>query len=232
MDVVSLGRSAAHRQDGWNVTAKPAVRDAMLALVPNLRAFALSLTRDVNHADDLVQETILRAWAALDRFEPGSNMKAWLFTILRHCAMKAHSRRSRCVEDPDGSYVERLQTAPDQHLRLDIQDTLKALEKLRPERREALILVAAEGLSCEEVAQISGIPAGTVRSRVARARADLARLLAIEDVEDLGPDRMMQAALQGSIQRLRLGFGGVRPLRQGTHLTHSAVTATKARAAK
>ena len=126
-------------------------------------------------------------------------MKAWLFTILRHCAMKAHSRRARCVGYPDGSYAERLQTAPDQHLRLDIQDTLKALEKLRPERREALILIAAEGLSCEEVAQISGIPAGTVRSRVARARADLARLLAIDDVEDLSPDRMMQAALQGSI---------------------------------
>ena len=74
----------------------------MLALVPNLRAFALSLTHDVNHADDLVQETLLRAWAALDRFEPGSNMKAWLFTILRHCAMKAHSRRARCVEDRTG----------------------------------------------------------------------------------------------------------------------------------
>ena len=69
----------------------------MLALVPNLRAFALSLTRDVNHADDLVQETLLRAWAALDRFEPGSNIKAWLFVILRHCAMKSHSRRTRCV---------------------------------------------------------------------------------------------------------------------------------------
>ena len=103
------------------------------------------------------------------------------------------------MEDPDGSYVERLQTAPDQHLRLDIQDTLKALEKLRPERREALILIAAEGLSCEEVAQISGIPAGTVRSRVARARADLARLLAIEGADDLSPDRMMQAALHGAI---------------------------------
>src|SRR4051812_37392860 len=94
---------------------------------------------------------------------------------------------------------KRLQTAPDQHLRLDIQDTLKALEKLRPERREALILIAAEGLSCEEVARIWGVPAGTVRSRVARARADLARLLAIEDAEDLSPDRMMQAALHGAI---------------------------------
>jgi RNA polymerase sigma-70 factor, ECF subfamily len=97
------------------------------------------------------------------------------------------------------SPYKRLQTAPDQHLRLDIQDTLKALEKLRPEHREVLILTAAEGLSYEETARICGVPEGTVKSRLARARADLARLLAIEGAEDLGPDRVMQAALQGAI---------------------------------
>ena len=184
------------------MTAKPAVRDVMLALVPNLRAFALSLTHDVNHADDLVQETLLRAWAALDRFEPGTNMKAWLFVILRNCVLKSHRKRRRWIEDPDGLYAERLQTAPDQHLRLDIQDTLQALEQLRPERREVLILTAAEGLSYEEAARICGIPEGTVKSRLARARADLARLLAIEGAEDLSPDRVMQAALRGAICEL------------------------------
>jgi len=174
----------------------------MLALVPNLRAFALSLTHDVNHADDLVQETLLRAWAALDRFEPGTNMKAWLFVILRNCVLKGHRKRRRWIEDPDGLYAERLQTAPDQHLRLEVQDMLKALEKLRPERREVLILTAAEGLSYEETARICGIAQGTVKSRLARARADLARLLAIEGAEDLGPDRVMQAALRGAICEL------------------------------
>ena len=184
------------------MTAPPAVRDTMLAAVPSLRAFAISLTHDVHHADDLVQETLLSAWAALDRFEPGTNMKAWLFVILRNCVLKGHRKRRRCVEDRDGLYAERLQTAPDQHLRLEVQDMLKALEKLRPERREVLILTAAEGLSYEEAARICGIPAGTVKSRLARARADLARLLAIESAEDLGPDRVMQAALQGAICEL------------------------------
>jgi len=171
----------------------------MLALVPKLRAFALSLTHDANHADDLVQETILRAWAALDRFEPGTNMKAWLFVILRNCVLKGHRKRRPWIDDPDGLYAERLQTAPDQHLRLDVQDMLKALEKLRPERREVLILTAAEGLSYEEAARICGVPEGTVKSRLARARTHLARLLTIEGAEDLGPDRVMQAALQGAI---------------------------------
>src|SRR3954452_17397222 len=171
----------------------------MLAAVPGLRAFAVSLTHDSQHADDLVQETLLSAWAARDQFQPGTNMKAWLFVILRNCVLKSHRKRRRWIEDPDGLYAERLQTAPDQHVRLEVRDLLKALEKLRPERREVLILTAAEGLSYEETARICGIPAGTVKSRLARARADSARLLVIEGAEDLGPDRVMQAALQGAV---------------------------------
>src|SRR3954470_7587527 len=129
-------------------------------------------------------------------------MKAWLFVILRNCILKGHRKRRRWIEDSDGLYAERLQTAPDQQVRLDVQDMFRALEKLRPAHREVLILTAAEGLSYEEAARICGIPEGTVKSRLARARAHLARLLAIEGAEDLGPDRVMRAALQGAVCEL------------------------------
>ncbi len=110
-----------------------ALRDQMLAVVPNLRAFAISLTGNRDRADDLVQDTIVRAWASIDRFERGSNLEAWLFTILRNLFHSEYRKRKREVEDPDGSYAARLKTHPDQQTRLDYEDFRTALAKVHPD---------------------------------------------------------------------------------------------------
>jgi len=175
------------------------IRDAMLAAIPNLRGFAISLThRDRDCADDLVQSTLTRALASIDRFQPGTNMRAWLFTILRNEFYSSVRKRRHQGEDRDDAHAARLSIAPEQHWKLDLQDMWAALAKVRLEHREALLLVAAEGLSYDEAAQVCGVPAGTVKSRVHRARTDLARLLGLEVEDELGPDRTMQAAVQGS----------------------------------
>src|SRR3982751_3848202 len=166
------------------MTASPEVREAMLAALPNLRAFAGSLTHNLDAADDLVQDTILRAWKSIDRFEVGTNLNAWLFTILRNGFYSQHRKKRREVEDPDGSFAGRLRTAPEQPAKCDVQDMLKALAKLPVEHREALLLTVAEGLSYEEAAQVCGVPVGTIKSRTFRARAGLARLLALHEAED------------------------------------------------
>jgi RNA polymerase sigma-70 factor, ECF subfamily len=177
------------------VSVEPEIRDALLAAVPSLRAFAISLIGDANRADDLVQDTIMRAWANLDRFERGTNLNAWLFTILRNLFHSDYRKRRREVEDPEGSYAGRLRTMPEQGAHLDFEDMRMALGKLPLDQREALLLVGAEGLSYEDAAEICGVAVGTIKSRVNRARTRLAQLLGLKDVEDFGPDRVTKAAL-------------------------------------
>ncbi len=173
-----------------------AVRDQLLAFLPNLRAFALSLTGNGAEADDLVQDTILRAWGSLDRFEEGTNLEAWLFTILRNTFYSQLRKQRREVEDADGFHAARMWAAPTQEARLDFADLQSALAKLSPKLREIILLVGAEGLSYEEVASICGCPVGTVKSRANRARARLAHLLAVPDPKEIGPDQVIMAALQ------------------------------------
>ena len=177
------------------MTPDASFRDEILAALPSLRAFAISLAQDSVQADDLVQETILRAWANAHRFEAGTNLLAWLFTILRNNFYSEYRKRRLEVEDPDGFYMERLRTCPDQLARLDLDDLRIALAKLRPEHREVLILVGAEGLSYDEAAAVCGVAVGTVKSRVNRARCRLHELLRIDEVE-IGPDSLTMAALQ------------------------------------
>ena len=168
----------------------------MLAALPSLRAFARSLAHCPDQADDLVQDAILRALANIEKFEPGTNMSAWLFTILRNL-FYSHLRQARHeMEDPDGSYAAQLWTAPDQDARCEFEAMRRALAKLSVEHREALILIGAEGLSYAEAAQVCGVAIGTLKSRVNRARLRLAQLLSLDNAEDFGPDRVMQAALQ------------------------------------
>src|SRR5579863_2014929 len=100
----------------------PAIRDQVLATVPSLRAFAISLCGHVDRADDLVQETLLRALAHIDSFEPGTNMPAWLFTILRNLFRSEYRKRRREVEDAEGRYAEQLTTPPEQNSRLEIDE--------------------------------------------------------------------------------------------------------------
>src|SRR5213079_2298748 len=104
------------------MTLNPSLRDAMLAAVPSLRAFAISLSGNVDRADDLVQETLLRAIANINSFHPGTNMSAWLFAILRNLFRTEYRKRRREVEDADGSYAERLKSQPEQTGRVEFME--------------------------------------------------------------------------------------------------------------
>jgi RNA polymerase sigma-70 factor (ECF subfamily) len=171
------------------------VRNAMLAEIPSLRAFAVSLCGQVDRADDLVQETLMKAWLNLDRFAEGTNMRAWLFTILRNVFYSEHRKRRREVEDADGSIVGRLAVHPGQDGYMDLQDFRNALVDLPADQREALVLVGASGFSYEEAAAICECAVGTIKSRVNRARNALTRALAVEGGKDFGPEGSSHAAL-------------------------------------
>ena len=177
------------------------LREPLIAAVPNLRAFAISLCGDVDRADDLVQETLVKAWNKLGSFEQGTNFKAWLFTILRNVYFSQHRKLKREVDDPDEQYQNSLAVQPEQYGFLDLADFRSALGKLPPDQREALVLVGAEGFSYEEAAEICGCAVGTIKSRVNRARNRLAQELHIESPEDFGPDRTTQAALAANDRR-------------------------------
>ena len=169
------------------------IREEMLAAVPKLRAFAISLCGKVDRADDLVQETLLRALANIDSFEPGTNMPAWLFTILRNLFRSEYRKRKREVEDSDGHYAASLTSPPEQMGKLELQEFRVALAKLPPEQREALILVGASGFSYEETAKICGCAVGTIKSRVNRARIHLAEILSIDSADDITTSTSVQA---------------------------------------
>ncbi len=179
------------------MNVEAALREDLLAAIPNLRAFARSLVHNPHRADDLVQDTVVRAWAAIDRFERGSNMNAWLFTILRNLFYSQHRKVGREVEDPEGSYAAKLISAPDQQSHLEFEDLRTALAKLPLDQREALLLVGAQGLSYDEVAAITGVAVGTVKSRVNRARVQLAKLLNAEPTDEIRPNRVTKAAVRG-----------------------------------
>ena len=137
----------------------------------------------------------MRAWANLDRFERGTNLEAWLFTILRNLFHSDFRKRKREVEDPDGSYAARLKTYPDQHAHLDYEDFRTAFARLHSDQREALLLVGAQGMSYEEAAEVCHVPVGTIKSRVNRARNRLADLLDMNSEAEIGPDAVSKAAI-------------------------------------
>jgi len=174
------------------------MRDNILATLPRLRAFAISLSGKVDRADDLVQETLLRALTNINSFEPGTNLQAWLFTILRNQFRTEYRKRRREVEDVDGRFAENLTTAPGQQSHLEFQEFRQALTQLPADQREALILVGASGFSYEEAAQICGCAVGTIKSRVNRARSKLSALLYVDGAEDFGPDETVRAVIGGN----------------------------------
>ncbi len=155
-------------------------RDDVVALIPALRAFAWSLAHNGSDADDLVQETLIKAWAHRDKFEPGTNLRAWLFTILRNTYYTAASRRRRETPDPDGVFAATLSVGPTQDWSVALGSLRKALDALPDEHREALILVGAAGLTYEEAAKVCGCALGTIKSRVNRARTRLLKMMEID----------------------------------------------------
>lgn len=154
-------------------------RDDLLLTIPSLRAFGLSLTARSDRADDLVQETLMKAWKYHDSFTTGTNMKAWLYTIMRNEFYTQLRKRKREVEDADGVYSNKVAVHGEQEGHLDMVDFTIALAKLPEDQREAVVLVGASGFSYEEAAQICGCAVGTIKSRVNRARSRLGELLQI-----------------------------------------------------
>ena len=157
-----------------------AFRGGLLSATGKLRAFAWSLVGKREKADDLVQDTMLRALAKRDRFQPGTNLQAWLFTIMRNRFYSECRKRSREVEDVDGVYASKLVVPAEQHGRVDCADVGLALTQLPDDQREALLLIGAEGLIYEDAATICRTKVATVKSRVNRARKRLSELLGMK----------------------------------------------------
>ena len=154
--------------------AETELRRQLATLLPELRGFARFLARDRTAADDLVQEAVVRGLAALHQFQRGTSLKAWMFTILRN-AFYEHKRRSRreseAIAGMDGA-----EGMVDVHAaRSDVADLQRLIWTLPPLLREALILVGAQELSHEEAATVCGVPVGTMKARLSRARTELAR---------------------------------------------------------
>jgi RNA polymerase sigma-70 factor, ECF subfamily len=167
-------------------------KNELLAEIKNLRAFAISLSGSISLADDLVQEALLRAWSKSDRFQPGTSLRAWLFTILRNIYYSNYRKRAREVQDSDGAYARRLTVPGDQESHLDLEDFRKALTKLPAEQREVLTLIGANGLSYEEAAAICQVEIGTIKSRLSRARSKLVEILGLDEKSDLPAERTIR----------------------------------------
>ncbi len=174
------------------------IQQQMLTFEPQLRAYAMSLSRSADKSDDLVQETLLRAISKIDTFRPGTNLGAWLTTILRNCYLSDLRKRRHEVEDADGCYSEALRSAPEQEGQLEYKEFCWALGEIPFDQREALMLVGAAGLSYEDTATLCQTTTGTIKSRINRARARLAALLSIESVSEIGIDSQTRAIMAGN----------------------------------
>jgi RNA polymerase sigma-70 factor (ECF subfamily) len=192
-----MSRSARTSQDAFEAE--------LLAAVPFMRAFARSLCHDAEQAEDLAQETVLKAWQCRSQFQPGTNLRAWLSTILRN-RYYSGQRRLKWRADFDVEVIERTLVAPDDpSICVELEDVRRALAMLPAFQREALILVGAGGMSYDEVAQIAGCPVGTVKSRVRRARDELESILFHGRAEPTEPcDAPLQAIID-DFDRLRAG---------------------------
>lgn len=163
------------------MSASTQFKTELIELLPSLRAFARSLAHNPAQADDLVQDTLVKALANVDRFEPGTNLRAWLFTILRNHYYSQLRKAKREVEDADGKFAARIAVRPEQDGSVDLEDFKVAFQQLAPDHREVLTLVGASGCSYEEAAQICGCAVGTIKSRVNRARKKLSDLLGLDE---------------------------------------------------
>ncbi|ABG29821.1 RNA polymerase subunit sigma [Roseobacter denitrificans] len=163
----------------------PDPRFALLDHLPAMRGFATSLTRDSVAADDVVQDAVIKAWTSFDQFQPGTNLRAWLFTILRNTFYSSTRKSGREVADVDGVHFGALAEKPAHDGRLQMTDFRSAFAQLPDEQREALLLVGASGFSYEEAAEMCGVAVGTIKSRTGRGRQRLAELMQLEDEEAL-----------------------------------------------
>lgn len=171
-------------------------RTEIIRVMPTLRAFARSLAKNFALADDLVQDTLTKAWAKRHQFEPGTNLQAWLFTILRNTFYTNVRRRRWEVEDVDDLQAARLTVEPRQEWGLTLRALESAIQRLPHEQREVLVLVVGAGVTYDEAARICDCAVGTIKSRLARARVRLAGLMEIDPATDLGALSPLRAAAE------------------------------------
>lgn len=181
-------------------------RDALLAAVPHLRAFARSLCRHQDRADDLVQETLLQAWQHRDSLREADRLKPWLLTILRNAFYLSFRRTCSEVEDVDGVHAGQVAIVASQPMALDFNDSMNALDRLPEDQREAIVLVFVQNMSYDEAAAICGCAVGTLKSRINRARKKLSELLGVTSGSAFETDPAPKAALSAS-SRWRMTTG-------------------------
>ena len=186
--------------DRGRAAGVPDPREEIVEHLPAMRAFAVSLTRNASLADDMVQDALVKAWSNLDKFQAGTNMRAWLFTILRNTYYSNRRKAKREVPDVDGSITASLSRKPDHDGRLNMMDFEAAFSKLPEEQREALILVGASGFAYEEAAETCGVAVGTIKSRVNRGRAKLAEIMGMSDDESFELTDRATMAVVSSLQ--------------------------------
>ncbi len=174
------------------------------AEVPRLRRYARALLRDRDRADDLVQDTLLRGLEKLHLYQPGTNFRAWLFTVMHNLYVNSHRRAARQGQT---IHVEKVQlsTPASQVARLELRDLERAMALLPEDQRTTLLLVGLEGMRYEDVAQICDVPIGTVRSRVSRGREALRHMLRGEDSGGNGPYKDAGADLSSARAQVATG---------------------------
>lgn len=174
-------------------------REEILVHLPALRAFAVTLARDESRADDLIQDTVVNAWTKFDQYQTGTNLRAWLFTILRNAFYSSLRKEKMEVSDPIGLFAGQIAEKPAHDGRLQLQDFHTAFATLPVDQRETLILVGASGFSYEEAAEMCDVPVGTIKSRANRGRKRLAEMLNIDEntsleLTDAATDAVVKAS--------------------------------------
>lgn len=152
-------------------------RQSLTEVLPDLRAYARALESNHARADDIVQEALMKAWTARDRFEPGTNLKAWLFAIIRNVRISQFRKTKWETEDVDGVCAAAQSAPATQELRMTLLEVEEALRLLPEEQREAIVMIGASGLTYEEASAVAGVSVEALKSRVARGRRALAELL-------------------------------------------------------
>ena len=179
------------------MSEKQSIKNELVAVLPALRGFAGSLTRNADAANDLVQATLLKAWTHQSQFTPGTNIRAWTFTIMRNEYL-SQWRKTKFEDLTSESYrFSKLAEKPGQLESLSFAEVRRALDLLNAEQREAIILCGASGFSYEEAAEICKVPIGTIKSRVNRARTHLAALL--PDIQSYEPETTGRSAMASTM---------------------------------
>ncbi|HEU0070206.1 MAG TPA: sigma-70 family RNA polymerase sigma factor [Alphaproteobacteria bacterium] len=191
------------------------IESVLVGQIPYIRRYARALTRNAADADDLVQTCLMRAIVNMDRFEQGTNLRAWLLTIMHNVFIDGvrKVKRARDADESAESMMSGLYTRPNQVESLQLGDLQNAMEQLPEEQRTTLILVALEDMSYEEAAQVTGVPVGTVRSRLSRARHSLMRMVDGLTMDDVSP----QAGITRKRKNESIGRRSVAMLRDKSH---------------